>query len=74
MPGGRAVLRLKSAIASAPGRYPRSYPATRRKLLENFDGLAGIAANTEELQAVPGLPVKTAQAVYDYFHQEGDPA
>ncbi len=48
-------------------------PATRRKLLENFDGLAGIAAATlEQLQAVSGLPAKTAQAVYDYFHQTGD--
>lgn len=44
-------------------------PATRKKLLENFEGLQGIAAaSLEELSAVPGIPAKTAAAVYDYFH------
>ena len=45
-------------------------PATRRKLLENFEGLTGIAAaSLAELKQVPGLPNKTAQAVYDYFNK-----
>ncbi|HHU07633.1 MAG TPA: excinuclease ABC subunit UvrC, partial [Clostridiaceae bacterium] len=36
-------------------------PATRRKLLECFNGLQGIAAaSLEELSAVPGIPTKTA--------------
>ncbi|HHU07422.1 MAG TPA: hypothetical protein GXZ59_03655, partial [Clostridiaceae bacterium] len=46
-------------------------PATRRKLLECFNGLQGIAAaSLEELSAVPGIPTKTATAVFDYFHKD----
>ena len=46
-------------------------PATRRKLLEKFDGLQGIAAaSLEELSAVPGIPAKTVTAIYEYFHKD----
>ena len=34
----------------------------------SFEGIAG--ASLEELLATPKLPVKTAQAVYAYFHQD----
>ncbi len=60
---------LKLLLEDIPGVGPKM----RRKLLENFAGLEGVAkASLEELLAVSGLPTKTAENVYNYFHKEDD--
>ena len=47
-------------------------PARRRALLNHFGSVERIlAASSEELEGVPGLPEKTARAVYAQLHKAG---
>jgi excinuclease ABC subunit C len=47
-------------------------PARRRALLRHFGSTeAVVAASMEELEGVPGLPAKTARAIYEQLHQTG---
>jgi excinuclease ABC subunit C len=49
-------------------------PARRRALLRHFGSTeAVLAASMEELEGVPGLPAKTARAIYDQLHKTGRP-
>jgi excinuclease ABC subunit C len=47
-------------------------PARRRALLRHFGSVEGVlAATQEELEGVPGLPPRTARAVYAQLHKAG---
>jgi len=47
-------------------------PARRRALLAHFGSVeAMLAASPEELEGVPGLPAKTARAIYAQLHKAG---
>jgi excinuclease ABC subunit C len=47
-------------------------PARRRALLRHFGSVEGVlAASQEELEGVPGLPPRTARAVYAQLHRAG---
>jgi excinuclease ABC subunit C len=47
-------------------------PARRRALLRHFGSTEGVlAASQEELEGVPGLPPKTARAIYAQLHKTG---
>src|SRR5688572_10431308 len=49
-------------------------PARRRALLRHFGSTEGVlAASQEELEGVPGVPAKTARAIYDQLHKTGKP-
>jgi excinuclease ABC subunit C len=49
-------------------------PARRRALLQHFGSTeAVLAATMEELEGVPGVPAKTARAIYDQLHRTGRP-
>lgn len=70
---GKATRRLHKRRQS---RYrleqiPGIGPARRKKLLKAFRSLKEISESSAEeiLERVPSLGEKTAQAVYDYFHQ-----
>ena len=50
-------------------------PSRRRAILHHFGSADRfLAASQEELEAVPGLPAKTARAVYAQLHRTGGPA
>jgi excinuclease ABC subunit C len=50
-------------------------PARRRAILHHFGSADQfLAASQEELEAVPGLPAKTARAVYAQLHRTGGAA
>jgi len=47
-------------------------PARRRAILQHFGSAERfVAASQEELEGVPGLPAKTARAVYAQLHKAG---
>ena len=47
-------------------------PSRRRALLRHFGSVDGVlAATQEELEGVPGLPARTARAVYAQLHKAG---
>ena len=47
-------------------------PARRRALLRHFGSTEGVlAASQEELEGVPGVPAKTARAIYAQLHKTG---
>jgi excinuclease ABC subunit C len=47
-------------------------PARRRAILQHFGSADRfLAATQEELEGVPGLPAKTARAVYAQLHKTG---
>ena len=49
-------------------------PARRRALLRHFGSAEGVlAASQEELEGVPGVPAKTARAIYAQLHRTGSP-
>jgi excinuclease ABC subunit C len=49
-------------------------PVRRRALLRHFGSTEGVlAASMEELEGVPGVPAKTARAIYDQLHKTGRP-
>jgi excinuclease ABC subunit C len=48
-------------------------PARKRTLLNHFGSPEGVlAASREELEAVPGLPGKTARDIWSYLHRTGN--
>ncbi|MEO5633955.1 excinuclease ABC subunit UvrC [Gaiella sp.] len=50
-------------------------PSRRRSILHHFGSAERfLAASQEELEAVPGLPAKTARSVYGQLHRTGGPA
>jgi len=62
-------LRSKKNLRSVLDDIPGIGKARRLALLKTLDGLEGIKrASIEELAAVPGMNIKVAQAVYEYFH------
>ena len=49
-------------------------PSRRRAILQYFGSADRfLAASQEELEAVPGLPAKTARAVHAQLHRTGGP-
>jgi excinuclease ABC subunit C len=47
-------------------------PARRRALLRHFGSASSVvSASQEELEGVPGLPAKTARAIYSQLHRVG---
>ena len=49
-------------------------PARRRAILQHFGSADRfLAASQEELEAVPGLPAKTARSVFGQLHRTGGP-
>ena len=50
-------------------------PARRRALLRHFGSTENVvAASQEELEGVPGVPAKTARAIYAQLHRSGRPS
>jgi excinuclease ABC subunit C len=55
-------------------RLPGVGPSRRRALLHHFGSAERfLAATREELEGVPGIPPKTARAVYAHLHKAGRP-
>ncbi|HEX4930496.1 MAG TPA: excinuclease ABC subunit UvrC, partial [Gaiellaceae bacterium] len=49
-------------------------PVRRRALLQHFGSTEGVlAASQEQLEGVPGVPAKTARAIYAQLHRTGSP-
>jgi excinuclease ABC subunit C len=47
-------------------------PMRRRALLWHFGSAEGVlSASAEELEAVPGVPAKTARSIYAQLHRAG---
>ena len=62
--------RDKAMTRSLLDELPGVGPARKRKLLEHFGSPERfVAASREELEAVPGLPGKTARDIYEYVHK-----
>jgi len=63
--------RQKAQTHSRMEDIPGVGSKTRQKLLTHFGGLADVKnAAVSELQKVPGISLKIAQAIYDFFHGE----
>lgn len=66
-------LRLGKVEDSALLKIPHVGPARAKALLKAFDTVGDIrAAGFEEIAAVPGMDVRAAQAVVEYFESEAD--
>lgn len=64
--------RDKAMTSSLLDELPGVGPARKRALLAHFGSPeAMVAASSEELQAVPGLPAKVARDLYQYLHRAG---
>lgn len=64
-------LRLKKVEDSALNKIPYVGPARVKALLTHFDTVGEIrAASLEELLAVPGMDVRSARAVIEYFESD----
>jgi excinuclease ABC subunit C len=62
--------RDKAMTRSLLDELPGVGPARKRKLLEHFGSPERfVKASREELEAVPGLPGKTARDIYEYVHK-----
>jgi excinuclease ABC subunit C len=62
--------RDKAMTRSLLDEVPGVGPARKRLLLEWFGSPERfVAASREELEAVPGLPGKTARDIYEYVHK-----
>jgi excinuclease ABC subunit C len=62
--------RDKAMTRSLLDELPGVGPARKRRLLEHFGTPERfVQASREELEAVPGLPGKTAREIYDYVHK-----
>ena len=68
--GYHQILRKKEMLSSRLEEIPGVGKKRREALMAHFGQVDKIKkADLEELMAVPGMQVKTAQAVFDYFHQ-----
>jgi excinuclease ABC subunit C len=64
--------RDRAMTSSMLDELPGVGPARKRALLAHFGSPeAMVAASSEELQAVPGLPAKVARELYAYLHRAG---
>jgi excinuclease ABC subunit C len=64
----RGVSSLRTIFDELPGVGP----ARRRAILQHFGSPDRfVAASQEELEGVPGLPAKTARAIYAQLHKTG---
>jgi excinuclease ABC subunit C len=64
--------RDKAMTSSLLDELPGIGPARKRALMAHFGSPeAMVAASSEELQAVPGLPAKVARELYGYLHRAG---
>jgi excinuclease ABC subunit C len=64
--------RDKAMTTSLLDELPGVGPSRKRALLAHFGSPDSVvAASSEELQAVPGLPAKTARDLYAYLHRAG---
>ena len=64
--------RETKAFGSIFDDLPGVGPARRRALLQHFGSADRfVAASQEELEGVPGLPAKTARAIYAQLHKAG---
>ncbi len=62
----RGKAQLQSSLAEIPGVGPKR----QRALLKQFGSLKKIkAASLTDLQAMPGMPTRTAEEIYRYFHE-----
>ena len=66
---GRRDRALKSSLLD---ELPGIGPSRKRALLTHFGSPEAIvAASSEELQAVPGMPAKVARELYGFLHRAG---
>ncbi len=66
-------LRGKRSVASRLEEVPGIGATRRRALLTHFDNLELMkAATLDDLKAVPGMNTPSAEAVYAFFHQNGE--
>jgi len=64
--------RDRAMTASLLDDLPGIGPARKRTLLNHFGSPEGVVAATrEQLEAVPGLPGKTAREIYAHLHRTG---
>ncbi len=64
--------RDKAMTSSLLDELPGVGPARKRALLAHFGSPeAMVAASSEELQAVPGVPAKVARELYGFLHRAG---
>jgi excinuclease ABC subunit C len=64
--------RDKAMTTSLLDELPGVGPSRKRALLKRFGSPEAIvAASSEELQAVPGLPAKVARELHQYLHRAG---
>jgi excinuclease ABC subunit C len=64
--------RDRAMTSSLLDELPGVGPARKRALLTHFGSPEAIvSASSEELQAVPGLPAKTARELYGHLHRAG---
>jgi excinuclease ABC subunit C len=65
--------RDRAMTSSILDELPNIGPARKRVLLNHFGSPeAVVAATREQLEAVPGLPGKTAREVWTHLHRAGD--
>ena len=65
--------RDRAMTASILDDLPGIGPARKRTLLNHFGSPEGVlAATREQLEAVPGLPGKTARDIWAHLHRTGD--
>jgi excinuclease ABC subunit C len=70
--GAHRDKRSRAISASPLDEVPGIGPARKRALLLHFGTASGVrAASLEDLQRAPGVSGGVAQAVYDFYHQQG---
>ena len=63
-------LRSKSQVKSVLDDIPGIGPTRRKALMKKFQSLENIRnASVEELLEAEGMNLRSAEAVYDFFHQ-----
>ncbi len=69
---GHRARRGKARTASRLEQIPGIGPGRRRQLLRHFGGIQGVSrAQTEEIQAIPGISRELAERIHDAFHGDG---
>ncbi len=64
-------LRGKGQVHSVLDDIPQIGLRRRREIMRHFNGLEELkAASLEELMRVPGMNARSAQSVYDFFHEK----